>query len=82
MGAVTALKQLEAESHRDGPNGINMSTIIEAQFSKPANISSFHGVLLFYGIVLFLLVAGAMFCLAMHWEYPVSTSVQAHIFEL
>lgn len=83
VGAVTAIKQLEVETQRGGPpHGINMSTLIEDQFAKPANISSFHGVLLFYGIVLLLLVAGAMFCLIMHWQEPVATGVQAHIFKL
>ena len=56
------------ETRRDGPKSINMSTLIEAQFAKPPNVSSFHGALLFYGIVLVLLVSGAMFCLAMHWQ--------------
>jgi hypothetical protein len=70
MGAVTALRQLEAESHRDGPRGINMSTLIERQFTQPANISPFRGVLLFYGIALVSLVAGAFFCLIMHWQDP------------
>jgi hypothetical protein len=70
MGAVSAIKKLEEESQHGGPKSINMSTLIEAQFSKPPNIGSFHGVLLFYGIVLFILVSGAMFCLDMHWKDP------------
>ncbi|HEX4158189.1 MAG TPA: hypothetical protein VHY79_06915 [Rhizomicrobium sp.] len=69
-GAVAAIKQLEDETRQGGPKSINMSTLIEAQFAKPPNVSSFHGVLLFYGLVLFLLVAGAMFCLVMHWQDP------------
>jgi hypothetical protein len=69
-GAVSALQQLEEETQRGGPKSINMSTLIEAQFRKPPNISSFSGVLLFYGIVLTLLVSGAMFCLVMHWRDP------------
>jgi hypothetical protein len=70
VGAVEAIKQLEEESGRGSPKSINMSTLIEAQFTKPPNVFAFHGVLLFYGIVLFLLVAGAMFCLVMHWQDP------------
>jgi hypothetical protein len=69
-GAVTAIRQLEEDTQQGGPKSINMSTLIEAQFTKPPNVSSFRGVLLFYGIVLFLLVSGAMFCLSMHWQDP------------
>jgi hypothetical protein len=85
MGAVTAIKQLEAETMRGGPKWINMSTLIEDQFAEPPDISPFHGVLLFYGIVLGILVAGALFCLNMHWETPVTvipTPLEVRFFKL
>jgi hypothetical protein len=65
-GAVAAVVQLETNvcSGEKVP-GINLSTLIEQEFSlkKPATAS--NGVFAFYGIVLALLVAGALFSLRM-----------------
>ncbi|MBI1213681.1 MAG: hypothetical protein GC190_19655 [Alphaproteobacteria bacterium] len=74
-GAVSALAQIEQESRQPTSfkSGINMSTLIEGEFSKPLmheDVRHFRGVLLFYGIVLFAIVGGALFCLSMHWQDP------------
>jgi hypothetical protein len=66
MGAVTALKQLEAETATAGAptSSINMSTLIEAEFSHKlweGGPGRFTGILWFYGIVLAVILAGAIF---------------------
>lgn len=63
LGAVAALRQLENEIQSGRvPTEINMSTYIEAEFSRSLvikNFLRFRGILLFYAIVLFALTFGA-----------------------
>ena len=64
VGAVAALKELESEAQRQKFTGIKMSTKIIGEFNSgffPTDISSFKGIFAFYGIVLFVLVAAAVF---------------------
>lgn len=71
-GAVAALAQIETASRTPAglTSGINMSTLIEAEFSKPllrSDLRHFRGVILFYVVVLAAIVSGAFFSLTMHW---------------
>ncbi|MEO8455374.1 MAG: hypothetical protein ABI454_09450 [Sphingomicrobium sp.] len=66
MGAVTALKELEAECKpgKEFTVGIKMSTVIEDEFRHSfweRWPSRFHGVLLFYGIVFAVIIAGLVY---------------------
>jgi hypothetical protein len=71
MGAVAALTQLERDisSGAVASSGIKMSTMIEGEFKKsiwPSFGASVSGVLWFYGIVLAVILAGAIFCARMY----------------
>ena len=64
VGAVAALKELEAEARSAQFTGIKMSTRIIEEFNsgwQPTDTSSFTGVFIFYGIVLAVLVSAAVF---------------------
>jgi hypothetical protein len=67
VGAVTAIKDLESKSGTGlrSPIKINMSTVIEAEFASRPSESRFGGVLAFYGIVLAVIVCGAVFSYVM-----------------
>lgn len=72
IGAVSAIIELESKSASGEAVGINMSTLIEAEFRSPAlrsKISSFKGVLGFYAIVLGVITAGAIFSVHMYCNF-------------
>jgi hypothetical protein len=69
IGAVSALRTLEAKTGKEQIDSINMSTTIESEFKAPLpklQSSSTIGVLLFYGIVLIVILAGAWFSSRMY----------------
>jgi hypothetical protein len=66
LGAVEAIKSLEDQTKPDAAftTGINMSTVIEAEFTKSMwrkEQMRFHGVHWFYAIVLVVILAGLTF---------------------
>ena len=66
LGAVEAIKALEDQTKSDAPftAGINMSTVIEAEFTKSLwrkEQMRFHGVHWFYAIVLTVILMGVIF---------------------
>ena len=70
-GAVTALTELEALTLKKVPvPGINLSTLIEKEFTQTQKHPSMKGVLWFYGIVCAFLILSALFSLRMHQLYP------------
>jgi hypothetical protein len=69
VGAVTALKELEAEARSANFTGIKMSTEIIREFDNGwlgSDRSSFAGVFIFYGIVFSVLIAAALFSWHIH----------------
>lgn len=62
-GAVAALLHLEEQTKAGRPvTDIQLSTAIDAEFSKPLGLRRFRGVVLFYSIVFAVILAGASFC--------------------
>jgi len=69
MGAVAALVKLEDEHKLHSVSHIHMSTHIDGEFSHKLcerGLSRFSGVFWFYGIVLAVIVAGAIFSAHMY----------------
>jgi len=83
FGAVTALRQIEKETRDKTPTtGINISTLIEAEFRKPltlAYVFRVQGVTLFYLIVLVAVVSGALISLDMYLKTPPVHTVPSYI---
>jgi len=85
VGAVTALKDLEAEACAAQFTGIKMSTEIIAEFDTwlPSAQWSFLGVYVFYGIVFLVIAAAAVFSWHMHLytaSLPPATHHARHLF--
>lgn len=69
MGAVAAIIELEGKLKTSRLDGITMSTSIDGEFKHSLinrQLSRFVGVLLFYGIVFVVIVAGAVFSARMY----------------
>jgi hypothetical protein len=78
IGAVTAIRRLEAKTGKEPATSIDISTTIESEFKTPLNklqTSSALGVLLFYGIVLAVILSGVGFSAFMYAHTP-STSAK------
>jgi hypothetical protein len=66
-GSVKALTELESATTRNEKiTSIQLSTIIEREFTNPKPQAPF-GVLLFYGVVFAFLIAASFFCLRMNY---------------
>lgn len=77
-GAVAAITQLETET-REGraPSGINLSTLIEQEFTESKGSRASFGVMVFYAIVFAFVVSGCLFSLRMYQLEPDQPALSA-----
>lgn len=77
-GAVSAITQLESDTLEGRkPQGINLSMIVENEFTAGKSARAPKGVLGFYTLVFGLLIAGALFSARMSYLEPNPASAQA-----
>lgn len=82
LGAVSALRELEKETQVGNvPIGINMSTLIEAEFKRPLTLDDYRrflGVMTFYLIVLAAIAFGAAISIFMYLHTPLTAINQSN----